>query len=200
MKIKLEIYKDLLVLAAQQDVSVRSIEVLFAGFRKLTALKIPWIFVDFSNAELTLDAVKFALISKSKLKGPKIKRVFIVGSIAGLCDAPTMEKALEICQCLEAKILLKKIRLEGEINELKQKKISVEETKAKLTARRATEYGLAAENRQFRRIKKAMEKQITEYQLMTEWLAKHTTASEQLAAAKNLREEVIRTLREAQMI
>src|SRR5689334_23272192 len=102
MRLKLEIFQEVLVLTVEQAVSPRGVAVLNAGFDKLAQQKVQWIFVDLTGAVVPPESASLAIESRPQpAPGGPIKRIFFVGSVPGLCEFDSLDAALSACPAKE---------------------------------------------------------------------------------------------------
>lgn len=161
MRLKLDRFSEILVLTVEQAVSPRGVEVLNAGYAKLSQLKMGWLFVDLTGAVVPPESASLALATRplptaTGAAGPGIRRIYFIGTVPGLCEFGSLEAALSACPSPEAALLKEKRELEREIGELRARKLELEGESVQSSPATPHRYALLAENRQLKRLKSAM--------------------------------------------
>jgi hypothetical protein len=195
MRLRLEIFKEVLVLTVEQEVSPRGVLVLNAGFAKLAQTDVQWIFVDLTRAEVGPVSARMAMETQAQRHLPSIKKVFFVGSVPGLCEFDTMDKALDACAAPEAAVLKEKVRIESEVRVLRARKAEMQAEQSGASAGKRERLALEAENRQLKRIRTSMLKEIDAC-IKAAQPGSQETASAIVDEMEKVRDEVLKALRE----
>ncbi len=147
MRLKIEAFSETILLTVTQDVSDRSIAILFAGLKKHQTTNIDTVYLDFSGSEISDSGKKAILDIKNSQSFPirsstknapdtsqnappaqSIPTLIFIGPATDISDYPNLETALTTRQTKESLLILEKLQLEKEVDMLSRKQIALSET------------------------------------------------------------------------
>ncbi len=160
MRLSSELYRNILIIHVSQFLSPKSIEILNQNFTRLENIKVEFVFVDLTHAMVPDDVLVLARSTKPQRHFVGLKGIYYIGELPGLSEYRTLEQALRACPAIEASLVRDKMNLEAEINRLKVKQFELEKEQTDATIIRSQVHKLSTENRQLKRFKESMLKEI----------------------------------------
>lgn len=200
MRIKIDLFLETVLLQVQQEVTERSVAVLWAGLKKYVKPEVKWIFADFSQAEFDrsgLQALKNTLEKGIENSHPNAAKLVIIGSYSDVCRYPTLIEALASHPIAEGALFMEKISLQDELEKLKERKRVLESLQLSAEDKEQGKLGLFYLNQALKSSARMLTSEVKKgLARVSKLKLRLKSSSEDLQALRECEEEILRSLKE----